>query len=30
MTTANLMYWLLAANYFCVSSVYVALAIYHH
>jgi hypothetical protein len=29
MSTANLMYWLLAANYFCVSSVYAMLAMMH-
>jgi hypothetical protein len=29
MGTANLMYWLLAANYFCASSVYVVLAMMH-
>jgi hypothetical protein len=29
MIEANVLYWLLAVNYFCVGSVYVAIAIGH-
>jgi hypothetical protein len=29
MSTANVVYWLLAAKYLCASSVYVALAVLH-